>query len=1808
MESRLSQSYHRPFLLPDIGESDGASMPQLTAVRIHGIDGSTFPQITEFQVLSDWDVISFTYNIEYVIGECANDDSVRGVAIDLLQFLLSSKHGNTASFTFFAYDLGGTIVHEALVIASLDEKYKTILCRTNMTVFYGFAHQATRDQSFEVNTLQTLQHCYPHILGPWLGSILTWFSWRRERLSLEFKALAVRFRVLSYVQDLTIPSPHILVTHKSCARIGVPSEEVVTMDRGHYLLGFPHGYREERLLKKIIDYAHSENWSKYQLFLNTLRIAHGTSVATPGRLGEYKSVPTVRVSLEAIINNWVSVRTDTKSLHLCLSGRVSPTELVSMVETALHAEHPSISENILLIRYQDSSRRNIIPTWQLYAWFCAQILEQRPTSIRGVTDLYYSVRDAILGSDQNWKERCLLRCLRTLLLEPVTGHIFCVIYDQVPEPINPIINLLSTIQVDSEIRLRLMVVSETDRVGSESGLACLKPTDLALTETLPASTIPSIKSSPDTSKVLSKAIEDYGVWVLTALAWAKYSVRSLTCAEFAHVLEIEIKSNSENKSLSHIIPIDGKLIIGILQSLFRGIQVWGGVIFVEWEPESVFNKVWEKNLPQYASPHHFIAESCLTLLEALYRKNNHGDENNHSVFGKERESEVKPEIGSSGNTRRELCMPNQNASIRDGILEYASRHWFLHWSLASGNGGQGSQSSLPDLNILQSHPEFDADLWIGDLASISWCGVIPEELRSQISRNSLSKRFNLSATQALSLSFQLASTPLCPTDDIDSIVLSQMKPIVNCATFSRAVQEICGSGTYSQEQYTHLLINIIAASTGTLRSELISTHSEFSQLNSQQILLASLAMGYNGEVKELMEATTALTPSNNIYEPTPIVSKTPMEVACEYGDIDILKILLREGSPWRQMACPLRQRLLSVAVTQGYTEIVLFLLSIPETPPTSNVCSLDDDPLYLACARGLIKVVDPLCQRISETEDVAIKDRLYASMCAAAESGFLHTLKTLPEPEPSKLEPSTTTTGPNEPNSLILYIRAHFSIYEGEMLEYGGADNEETQSQYSSENREELSPDPEEDADYFPRTWWSLILLEGARTGWMSLVGRSQIAFADKDTCEITTERTPLIIAARNGFARVVRILLKSGANLVMWDSNGKTALHHACEQGHLSVVELLLEESSSQKVLEREDNFSRTPGEGAIMYGHHHILKSLLNLMKDEVKDEYCKKYFAFAANIGMLRAMETILDFVTDLDRIAVDSCINIANNRELNTPLHCAASNNKTRAVQMLLLRGARIELLNAAGDSALGAAAMNGSTAALKVLLDAEVVKLLLDYGARPELCDHWAPYESLLAFISTNSSPEVLRVVLNYYESIREARSSKIKQQWASSVPKPAEAFRILMSGHQLPMVEVLLDVWNQVDDPIIEKGINVGTPLHYAARLNSRNGLRVLKRLLLDEKVGSQVNTLLGHFGTPLQAAIQGGSYDLRKVEILLDRGALVDREGGVSGTALNAAAETLNVEIAKKILERLESLKFGKYHVAAGRYGTPFQAAVVGMAKHERPESFEDMLSLLATSAGNGLLATSAGNGLSAATTGGFYHTALHAAVFLSSSETIRRILALDGSSTVVDVRDAMGRLPLHGAATQNWELVKNLSSNDSTVRSKDFQGRSAIHFAAASGAKSVVDRILSDSENCDLVDEPDIDGWTPLHWACRTESEETVALLISYNADKTFAAKNGWLPYHVAVFHGRSFADTVKPKEDWTDEDRSQPAIERAICLTEKESCSCCQCALYGRYYSCKSDEPICEGFKLCFKCHTNVGEIHDPCHAFTEFGHYV
>lgn len=67
---------------------------------------------------------------------------------------------------------------------------------------------------------------------------------------------------------------------------------------------------------------------------------------------------------------------------------------------------------------------------------------------------------------------------------------------------------------------------------------------------------------------------------------------------------------------------------------------------------------------------------------------------------------------------------------------------------------------------------------------------------------------------------------------------------------------------------------------------------------------------------------------------------------------------------------------------------------------------------------------------------------------------------------------------------------------------------------------------------------------------------------------------TPLILAARNGHAKVVSKLLERGVNKDAQDDMGETALHAAASYVNVDVINILLKAGASSKIKDINGNF----------------------------------------------------------------------------------------------------------------------------------------------------------------------------------------------------------------------------------------------------------------------------------------------------------------------------------------------------------------------------------------------------------------------------------------------------------------------------------------------------------------------------------------------------------------------------------------------------------------------------------------------------------
>jgi ankyrin repeat protein len=82
-----------------------------------------------------------------------------------------------------------------------------------------------------------------------------------------------------------------------------------------------------------------------------------------------------------------------------------------------------------------------------------------------------------------------------------------------------------------------------------------------------------------------------------------------------------------------------------------------------------------------------------------------------------------------------------------------------------------------------------------------------------------------------------------------------------------------------------------------------------------------------------------------------------------------------------------------------------------------------------------------------------------------------------------------------------------------------------------------------------------------------------QIQGADTDAVERRYKGSALLLAAENReneFQEVVKLLLRSGANVDARDSSGETALHKAAEAGDIDLVRLLISKKARLNVKNR--------------------------------------------------------------------------------------------------------------------------------------------------------------------------------------------------------------------------------------------------------------------------------------------------------------------------------------------------------------------------------------------------------------------------------------------------------------------------------------------------------------------------------------------------------------------------------------------------------------------------------------------------------------
>ncbi|XP_025157073.1 ankyrin repeat domain-containing protein 50, partial [Harpegnathos saltator] len=200
--------------------------------------------------------------------------------------------------------------------------------------------------------------------------------------------------------------------------------------------------------------------------------------------------------------------------------------------------------------------------------------------------------------------------------------------------------------------------------------------------------------------------------------------------------------------------------------------------------------------------------------------------------------------------------------------------------------------------------------------------------------------------------------------------------------------------------------------------------------------------------------------------------------------------------------------------------------------------------------------------------------------------------------------------------------------------------------------------------------------------------------------------QTPLNLAARHGYADVVRVLLVAGAKVDHADCDGWTALRAAAWGGHTQVVEQLLKQGA---MVDCADWDQRTALRAAAWGGHEDIIKILLQHGADVNRtDDEGRTALIAAAYMGHSEIVKHLLDFGAKIDHADND------DRTALSVAALCAPANHGyAKVVTILLERGAIVDHQDKDGMTPLLVAAFEGHR---------DVCELLLEYEADVDHCD------------------------------------------------------------------------------------------------------------------------------------------------------------------------------------------------------------------------------------------------------------------------------------------------------------------------------------------------------------------------------------------------------------------------------------------------------------------------------------------------------
>lgn len=625
---------------------------------------------------------------------------------------------------------------------------------------------------------------------------------------------------------------------------------------------------------------------------------------------------------------------------------------------------------------------------------------------------------------------------------------------------------------------------------------------------------------------------------------------------------------------------------------------------------------------------------------------------------------------------------------------------------------------------------------------------------------------------------------------------------------------------------------------------------------------------------------------------------------------------------------------------------------------------------------------------------------------------------------------------------------------------------------------------------------------------------RSDQLESHKETV-VVPDWTPLTAACLSGYLKTARILLEYGADPNKYAFETKTLPLHfsSVDAGSPELVRLLLKHKADPN-----HSLLDPPILTAIIRKAQlsdETKTTIFNLLLDNVPavqvdkpDAQGQTALMAAARLQDMAAIQWLLEHGADINAVdlenqhalfwavienkyqAVESLLNHREKPRLEQTSSLGisliqAARIDIRIFEKLVDAGADLKYEGHAGQTVLNTAVVNE---------DVDIVKFLLSLGPDRNVDIHhrdsarWTPILDATGF---KPNVEITRVLMEHGSRLSDTNGSNDSPLHLAARSGQPDLLRVLLEYRTSEDLTRLNDYGN--------------TPLLAISEFKNTTTLECVKLLV---RAGADVNAQDKNGWSVLMTSATFGPEAREIHEYLLSQSRINGKLTTNTGiTALHLASQYCDVELVAKLLEQGADANVRCVNVRS----TPLIAACIPVAGDAAVLEnvgliVRDLISHDALV--DSMLGTSLYSPLCAAS--------LYAGVgvikcFLDQAASVHKM-------------DPLGRFPIHFAAAngmRNFEYVANVHGDDIMVN--DRFDKNILHWAAEFGHVETVRWILqkiSPEERERHINAEDVDGWTPLAWACRPTSMDagyywmlseapdfalTIQCLLDHGADKS-------------------------------------------------------------------------------------------------------